>query len=148
MDLFKVKKNLSAKKQMRLPEDPAFSNGEFSNSNSFVLDQLIAEAKEIFKTSTSPIFNPVWHKIIRRPNKKLFAFENEPTPGTKSGVFRYFVNSWIFVNWFIDKKNELENILIYEKKYLCVICLKSCWNKIVIYSKIKHNYIINTSKVF
>jgi hypothetical protein len=59
LDLFKVKKNLSAKKQMRLPEDPAFSNGEFSNSNSFVLDQLIAEAKEIFKTSTSPIFNPV-----------------------------------------------------------------------------------------
>jgi len=33
--------------------------GPFSNSNSFVLDQLIAEAKTNLKAPTSPILNPV-----------------------------------------------------------------------------------------
>jgi hypothetical protein len=56
--------NNGSKGELWIPEDPAFSTGvgKFSNSNSFVLDQLIGEPKTDFKTPTSPILNPVWYK--------------------------------------------------------------------------------------
>ncbi len=49
----------------------------------------MAEAETNFKTPTSPILNPVGYKIIEHQNTRIFAFENEPIPVTKRGVFQY-----------------------------------------------------------
>jgi len=50
--------------------------GPFSNASIFVLGQFIPKTN--LKSSSNSL-----------PNKKLVAFDNGPTPGTKSGVFRY-----------------------------------------------------------
>jgi hypothetical protein len=62
--------------------------GPFSNANIFVWDQFIKENKTDFKFSTCLLFNLVLYNTLRHSNKKILAFENWPTPGTKSGVFR------------------------------------------------------------
>jgi hypothetical protein len=43
--------------------------GQFSNANFYVLDQLIEETKTDLKSSISPLLSPILHQIIRRPNE-------------------------------------------------------------------------------
>jgi hypothetical protein len=62
--------------------------GPFSNANIYVLDLLIAEKIMDLKSSSFSLLDQVLGLIIKHKNKKLFAYENEPTPGPKSGVFR------------------------------------------------------------
>jgi hypothetical protein len=60
----------------------------FSNTNIYVVDQLLEEPKTDLESTTFPLLSTILHWVIRRLNKKLFRFENWPTPGSKSGVFR------------------------------------------------------------
>jgi hypothetical protein len=74
--------------------------GPLSISNSFVLDQFKVEKKTDFKFSTFPLLNLVVFKI-RYSNEKIFALENWPTLGTKSGIFCFYIN-----NCFLIKKSS------------------------------------------
>ena len=60
--------------------------GSFSNANSFVLDQLLAEMKTYLKSSSNLLLESIFNMIIRHSNKKFFTFKNRPTAGTKKGV--------------------------------------------------------------
>ena len=63
----------------------------FSIANIYVLVQLKAETKTDLESRTCPLLSPILHYVIRSVNKKLLRFEKWPTPGTISGVFRYFL---------------------------------------------------------
>jgi hypothetical protein len=68
---------------------------QFSNENNFYLDQLSVETNTILKSSSCPQLYSVLYLTNRHSHKKLFAFENCPTPGTKSRIFRYFKISFL-----------------------------------------------------
>ena len=62
--------------------------GKFSNENMFVLHQFIGEAKTDFKIIKLSSIRASIVMIVKHSNKKLLAFENWPTLGSKNGVFR------------------------------------------------------------
>jgi hypothetical protein len=68
--------------------------GPFSNANVFALD--LSKTKTDLKFSFSSHLNPIFHMIIRHPNKKLF--EIGSIPGSKSGVsgLRKYLRQFFF----------------------------------------------------
>ena len=76
--------------------------------------KLIAENIKDLKSSSFPLLDQVSGLIIRHKNKKLFAYENEPTLGTCSEIFNDLRQNYnfIFSYFFIIDNEQFDNLRI------------------------------------
>ena len=93
--------------------------GQFSNANIFLFECLKVKYNTRLNRRQFEILKSVLFSFINWSHTKIFAFENGPTPGTKSGVFRFY--NFTYGNYgFIDTLigDSCGGILISKDKIL------------------------------
>ena len=98
-----------------LPEDPAFNTGDrpIFKCNYICIGSTYSRNQNRFNIFNQSSIKSNLTLDYKTPNKKLFTFENQPTYGTKSGVFRYFNKSLftsqiseIYPSFYLKKEKE------------------------------------------